>query len=284
MSTITEKKLIRIFHFCLYSLFIFSESEQKTQYISKKIWRDLRWIDEMMFNSKKCVFFLFECVTDRRHKRLHATTYFGKLFATLCNRTELNHIHALDIGDGSCNFFPFNNGFRSSLCLCSAWENPALCGWCSPPTDENKKQTLQSKFRYVFYWWLLKSLVIVSAQKLEFPFIQHSDIDFPMFRWVLSVGNAEKWRSNAVTNVRSLWLLRLATSNTSLGTRFNSTSNCAVVPHIKRQSIALHYRKGKRKSGTPKNQKRKEEPTSLRCEVTGLRALTSKQLKDEWLC
>lgn len=92
---------------------------------------------------KKCVcFFLFECVTDRRHKRLHATTYFGKLFATLCNRTELNHIHALDIGDGSCNvFFFLSTTAFDPVRLCSAWESTALCGWYSPPTEEKKTNT-----------------------------------------------------------------------------------------------------------------------------------------------
>lgn len=70
----------------------------------------------MMLNSKKLILFLkFECVTHRRHKRLNATTNFGKLFVTLCNRAELNHIHALN---GSS--FIFSNGFVKPIQYASA--------------------------------------------------------------------------------------------------------------------------------------------------------------------
>lgn len=103
---------------------------------------------------------------------------------------------------------------------------------------------LELMFRYVFYWWLFNCYVTAQSartlsfipNKCRFP---HVSLSF-----VVASGALEMWRSlNVDRNVR--WLLRLGTSNTSLGTWFNSTSNWTVVPHIKRQNRCVILTKNK---------------------------------------
>lgn len=127
--------------------------------------------------------------------RLNATAYCGKLFVISFDRSELNHIHALD-----CMLsFGRNGGATNPVRLCSM--------------GSTKMYGISPSVYFTIWIWLAQR---VSHTKMYIVFLLafFSIVIFSNFRSVLFTGNAEK--DGRKTNVTTSLMIRY--KDTSLGT------------------------------------------------------------------